>query len=189
MALQWYGELFYHAVMTLFSLWHWEVLTACEEHFDPLDANELISVVAIFYSVVHLALASPPYHSLILSLGPCFLLLTTYYSNMVPRLQISCDVMVTWRGAHDPAGVQVEWRLNSLTTNDAYMRHDPCELSISLWEFIWSIKYKALYFSTGILLILAVSYGTTRTFTEVYGRMCSDSTPSLVYGLTWRSQL
>ena len=30
---------------------------------------------------------------------------------------------------------------NSLTTNDAYMRHDPCELSISLWEFIWSIKY------------------------------------------------
>ena len=23
---------------------------------------------------------------------------------------------------------------NSLTTNDAYMRHDPCELSISLWE-------------------------------------------------------
>jgi len=31
--------------------------------------------------------------------------------------------------------------LNPLTTNDAYMRHDPCELSISLWEFIWSIKY------------------------------------------------
>jgi len=31
--------------------------------------------------------------------------------------------------------------INSLTTNDAYMRHDPCELSISLWEFIWSIKY------------------------------------------------
>jgi len=30
---------------------------------------------------------------------------------------------------------------NSLTTNDASMRHDPCELSISLWEFIWSIKY------------------------------------------------
>jgi len=28
-----------------------------------------------------------------------------------------------------------------LTTKDAYMRHDPCELSISLWEFIWSIKY------------------------------------------------
>jgi len=39
------------------------------------------------------------------------------------------------------------------------MHHDPCELSISLWEFIWSIKYWALYFSTGILLILAVSYG------------------------------
>jgi len=47
--------------------------------------------------------------------------------------------------------------INPLTTNDAYMRHDPCELSISLWEFIWSIKY--LYFSTGILLILVVSYG------------------------------
>ena len=31
--------------------------------------------------------------------------------------------------------------LNPLTTNDAYMRHDPCELSISLWEFIWSVKY------------------------------------------------
>jgi len=30
---------------------------------------------------------------------------------------------------------------NSLTTSDAYMRQDPCELSISLWEFIWSIKY------------------------------------------------
>ena len=39
------------------------------------------------------------------------------------------------------------------------MRHDPYELSISLWEFIWNIKYYALYFSTGILLILAVSYG------------------------------
>ena len=49
--------------------------------------------------------------------------------------------------------------INSLTTNDAYMRHVPCELPISLWELIWSIKYKALYFSTGILLILAVSYG------------------------------
>jgi len=21
------------------------------------------------------------------------------------------------------------------------MHHEPCELSISLWEFIWSIKY------------------------------------------------
>ena len=38
--------------------------------------------------------------------------------------------------------------VNLLTTKDAYMRiyasymrHDPCELSISLWEFIWSIKY------------------------------------------------
>ena len=29
--------------------------------------------------------------------------------------------------------------LNPLTTNDAYMRHDHCELSITLWEFIWSI--------------------------------------------------
>jgi len=35
----------------------------------------------------------------------------------------------------------VTWQLNSLTTNDAYMRHDPCELSISLWKFVWSIKY------------------------------------------------
>ena len=31
--------------------------------------------------------------------------------------------------------------INPLTTDNAYMRHDPCELSISLWEFIWSIKY------------------------------------------------
>ncbi len=27
--------------------------------------------------------------------------------------------------------------LNPLPTNDALMRHDLCELSISLWEFIW----------------------------------------------------
>ncbi len=27
--------------------------------------------------------------------------------------------------------------LNPLPTNDAPMRHDLCELSISLWEFIW----------------------------------------------------
>ena len=53
----------------------------------------------------------------------------------------------------------VNWGINLLATNDAYMCHDPCELSISLWEFIWSIKYWALYFSTGIVLVLAVSYG------------------------------
>ena len=34
-----------------------------------------------------------------------------------------------------------ETGINPLTTDDAYMHHDPCELSISLWEFIWSIKY------------------------------------------------
>jgi len=39
------------------------------------------------------------------------------------------------------SGMAHEIELNSLTTNDAYMCHDPCELSISLWEFIWSIKY------------------------------------------------
>ncbi len=27
--------------------------------------------------------------------------------------------------------------INPLPTNDAPMRHDLCELSISLWEFIW----------------------------------------------------
>ena len=39
-----------------------------------------------------------------------------------------------------------DWRqcvvaVNPFTTNDASMHHDPCELSISLWEFVWSIKY------------------------------------------------
>ncbi len=29
--------------------------------------------------------------------------------------------------------------LNPLPTNDAPMRHDLCELSISLWEFIWGV--------------------------------------------------
>ncbi len=30
-------------------------------------------------------------------------------------------------------------RVNPLPTNDAPMRHDLCELSISLWEFIWGV--------------------------------------------------
>ncbi len=29
--------------------------------------------------------------------------------------------------------------INPLPTNDALMRHDLCELSISLWEFIWGV--------------------------------------------------
>ncbi len=29
--------------------------------------------------------------------------------------------------------------VNSLTTNDAPMRHDLSELSIRLWEFIWGV--------------------------------------------------
>ncbi len=29
--------------------------------------------------------------------------------------------------------------INSLPTNDGKCRHDLCELSISLWEFIWEV--------------------------------------------------
>ncbi len=29
--------------------------------------------------------------------------------------------------------------INPLPTNDAPMRHDLCELSISIWEFIWGV--------------------------------------------------
>ncbi len=32
---------------------------------------------------------------------------------------------------------EAEMGFNPLPTNDAPMRHDLCELSISLWEFIW----------------------------------------------------
>ncbi len=30
-------------------------------------------------------------------------------------------------------------QINPLPTNDTPMRHDLCELSISLWEFIWGV--------------------------------------------------
>ncbi len=33
---------------------------------------------------------------------------------------------------------------NSLLLNNAIWRHDLCELSISLWEFIWGFYYYAL---------------------------------------------
>ncbi len=38
------------------------------------------------------------------------------------------------------AAKKVRYSLNPLPTNDAPMRHDLCELSISLWKFIWGFN-------------------------------------------------
>ncbi len=48
---------------------------------------------------------------------------------------------------------------NSLTLllpNDAIWHQDLCELSISLWEFIWGFVLGVILSSTGFLLLLAV---------------------------------
>ncbi len=46
------------------------------------------------------------------------------------------SVHVSPENTHKPL-VQGFWCFNPLPTNDAPMRHDLSELSISLWEFIW----------------------------------------------------
>ncbi len=63
-------------------------------------------------------------------------------------------------GAGSCQFMHLKMGINPLPTNDATMRHDLSELSISLWGFIWGV-YTRRYTSvrTCFLLILAVSYG------------------------------
>jgi len=53
------------------------------------------------------------------------------------------DKSTRWASTNFFSQADLDELFNPLTTNDAYMHHDPCELSISLWEFIWSTKYTA----------------------------------------------
>ncbi len=48
-----------------------------------------------------------------------------YYSDGLCCVSLSVALVAVWQA------------FNSLPTNDGKCRHDLCELSISLWEFIW----------------------------------------------------
>ncbi len=60
-----------------------------------------------------------------------------------------CDIACTkkdinknlhFKKMYEDVGMGVPKSINPLPTNDAPMRHDLCELSISLWEFIWGAR-------------------------------------------------
>ena len=59
-----------------------------------------------------------------------------------------------WRG--------FKFSVNPLTTNDAYMRHDPCELSISLWELYGALNTRQpiSFAATGMITVIKYNPGS-----------------------------
>ncbi len=81
-----------------------------------------------------------------LAIHVCHLLLPSWchYTGYAPALEARAVVSLQMGNLFGAlldinAALKVPSCVNSLLPNDAIWRHDLCELSISLWEFIWGI--------------------------------------------------
>ncbi len=94
--------------------------------------------------------------------GSRFLSSTQVLSRNLSSVSPCCISLVLLQYTTHISEVHYYIMLNSVLSNDARYRwcHDLCELSISLWEFIWGFNTMCYtIYSTRFLLILAVYYG------------------------------